>query len=184
MPIIMNINLNSIIDLLLRKKIFYQYLLIITTLAIVLFFYWPESNIFESRYVYYADSFERAATKINPDYDNYFFKISWENLFPLHTLLAQSSVILFQNNLFFSILFVNIGIVLLACILFFFANLYFFSYFQSFIITLLFFCGRTTLPIARGLGVISPQLLIPFFIFFIVNLAKTQNNTFKKKKME
>lgn len=152
-------------------------------LSVVTLFYYPETDPLTSRYVFHADSFERAAIHVNPDYKTFYKYIEWESRSPLHTLLARYSLILFTDNLAYAVVFLHLGAALLGAVLNYITNRYFLSVLPSFFISLFLMTGRTHLPIVRGLSHIGVLFLIPFALIFIHNLAITQDRSRREKQL-
>lgn len=139
-------------------------------------FYYPESDITHSRYAYYYDAFERAATSVNPDYDNFYARYLWEEHSPFQTLAARHSLSFFKNDISAAMTPVYFGTAMLAAVLTFSANRIYFAAIPAFLITVLILFDRTLLPISHGLGLTQTLLLIPAAIFAIHHLALLQNN--------
>jgi len=157
-------------------RYFEHFILVILLIVLAWIFYYPKNNPLLSRYVYYADSFERSAPYINPDYKNEFKRYSWEEYSPFQTLLARYCLILFTDKADSAVLFMHMGIVLTATLLTYFTNCLFFVPIPSFFITCLLLFDRVLFPMARGLGQTSVLLLPPLLLLFIYVFSLIQEN--------
>lgn len=130
-------------------------------LLLVGVFYYPTRRPLESRYVYFADPFERARLVYGPECAPTFRRFDWEEHSPLATLLARYSLTLFPDDPGRAVLAMHLSLVFVsAAATFLLARLYV-STPVAFFVTALLFCGRTSLPITRGLGVTTVHLLVP-----------------------
>ena len=168
--------MKKLLDVSKIKKVFLRadILALLLLCIMTVLFYWPEIDPLQSRYVYYADSFERAGKILNPDYKTEYQRYQYEEVCPLATLLARYSLVIFRHHVGSAVTFLYFGLALIATLLTFFANRYYFSTLSSFFITVLLLFDRVLMPVARGLGVIGTLLLIPLLLIFIFNLAQTQ----------
>ncbi len=137
-------------------------------------FYYPETDPLQSRYVYYADSFERAARQVNPEYTDSYQRYEWESYTPLMTLLARGTLLAFPGDPGTAVTVLHFGLALAAGALTFLATRYYFSVVPALFITVLLMYDRALMPLARGLGVMVVLLLTPLLLIFIHNLARTQ----------
>ena len=151
-------------------------------LALGVLFYVPETNPLESRYMYYADSFERAAGSINPEYVDEYRRYGWEQKYPLMTLLARQVLIAFPDDPATAVTVLHFGLALAAGILAFFANRLFFGTLASLYITILLLYDRSLMPVARGLGVMGVLLLAPLLLVFIHSLLRTQDRALPRRR--
>ena len=75
-------------------------------LGIVFIFYFPETYALKSRYMYLADSFERAVQYINPDYNSFFRRMRWEenstNIYITGSLLSHQIPEIFGERRYLS----------------------------------------------------------------------------------
>jgi len=139
-------------------------------------FYYPETDITHSRYAYFFDAFERAATSVNPDYSNFYARYLWEEYSPFQTLAARYSLTIFKNDISAAMTLVYFGTAMTAAFLTFSANRIYFTAIPALLITVLILFDRTLLPISRGLGLTQTLLLIPAAIFATHHLALLQSN--------
>lgn len=145
-----------------------------TVLALGVLFYYPETDPLQSRYVYYADSFERAARHVNPEYTDAYRRYEWESYSPLMTLLARGALLAFSGDPALAITVLYFGTALAAGVLTYLATRYYFSVLPALFVTVLLMYDRALMPLARGLGVMVVLLLPPLLLVFIRNLARTQ----------
>jgi len=138
--------------------------------CLVWLFYFPRGDPLESRYVYYADVFERAGHLLNPDYQGGYHRLSWERISPFSTLVARTTLYLFAPG--HAVLVMHVGIVGVALLATYLASRLYLSMVGSFFVTILIFCDRVLLPLARGLGVTSVHLLIPLSLIFLACLPR------------
>ena len=61
-------------------------------LALTAVFYLPEADPLASRYMYYADNFERAAAYLNPAYNNEYIRYAWECYAPMWVILSPERI--------------------------------------------------------------------------------------------
>ena len=151
-------------------------------LVLGVLFYAPETNPLESRYMYYADSFERAAGSVNPEYVDEYKRYEWEQKYPLMTLLARQVLIAFPDDPAAAVTVLHSGLALLAGILAFVANRLFFGTLASLYITILLLYDRSLMPVARGLGVMGVLLLAPLLLIFIHSLRRTQERARPRRR--
>jgi hypothetical protein len=151
-------------------------------LVLGVLFYVPRTNPLESRYMYYADSFERAAGSVNPDYVDEYKRYGWEEKYPLITLLARQVLIAFPDDPATAVTVLHAGLALVAGILAFVANRLFLGPLASLYITILLLYDRSLMPVARGLGVMGVLLLAPLLLVFIDSLRRTQERTLPRHR--
>ena len=145
-----------------------------TVLLLGVLFYYPETDPLQSRYIYYADSFERAARHVNPEYVDSYRRYDWESYSPLMTLLARGALLSFPDKPAAAVTVLYFGVALVAGVLTYLATRYYFSALPALFITALLMYDRALMPLARGLGMMVVLLLTPLLLIFIRNLARTQ----------
>ena len=146
-------------------------LALIILLLLVSLFYHPEAHPLQSRYVYFADAFERAAHLVNPEYDGTYQRHQWEGYSPFSVLWARCFVFLFPDDLGLAVLVAHMGLVLVAATATFLVGRLYLSTAASFLVATLLFCGRVLLPLARGMGRTEIHLLIPLSLLFLVAVS-------------
>jgi len=157
------------------KRLAADILALAFVLGLVLLFYLPETGALESRYMYYPDCFERAATHVNPDYTGCRFRTAAEGMRPLMTLLARPALALFHSDPAAAVTVLHLGLALVAGVLSYLANRSFFSPAPALYITVLLLFDRCLMPVARGLGMMGVLLLASLMLVFLSNLARTQD---------
>ena len=150
-------------------------------LVLGVLFYVPQTNPLESRYMYYADSFERAGREVNPDYTRRYRRYAWESYSPFQTLMARYTLRAFRNDLATAVTVMHVGLALSAGVLTYFANRFFFGAVSSLYITILLMFDRSLMPIARGLGVTTVLMLTPLLLVFIYSLSRTQDRALPRR---
>lgn len=163
-----------------------RYLADIVALAVVLglgvLFYFPESDPLESRYVFYADAFERTACDINPEYDNFYRRFPWERFSCLMTLAARYVLLAFRDDPGMAVLVLYFGLALAAGVLTYVVNRWYFSALPALFISVLLLYDRAVMPAARGLGMMWMPLLAPLLLVFIHSLARTQDRELRWRR--
>jgi len=150
-------------------------------LVLGVLFYVPQTNPLESRYMYYADSFERAAREVNPDYTSRYRRWAWESFSPFQTLMARYTLRAFRNDLATAVTVMHVGLALSAGVLTYLANRFFFGAVSSLYITILLMYDRSLMPVARGLGITTVLLLTPLLLVFIYSLSCTQDRALPRR---
>jgi hypothetical protein len=151
-------------------------------LVLGMLFYVPRTNPLESRYMYYADSFERAAREVNPDYTSKYRRWAWESYSPFQTLMARYTLRAFRSDLATAVTVMHVGLALSAGILAYVANRFFFGPIASLYITILLMYDRSLMPVARGLGVMTVLMLTPLLLVFIYGLSCTQDRALPRRR--
>ncbi|MBU0638681.1 MAG: hypothetical protein KKB50_07440 [Planctomycetes bacterium] len=150
---------------------------LVVVIGLCLVFYYPETSSLESRYMYYPDCFERAATQVNPSYTGRRFRTAAEDMRPLMTLLARPALAVFRSDPAAAVTSVHLGLALVAGVLTYLANRYYFAPFLAFYLTALLLFDRCLMPVARGLGMMGALLLAPLAFMFLAGLARTQDRS-------
>ena len=146
-----------------------------TIVALCLFFYLPETGALESRYMYYPDCFERAAELVYPEYPGDFYRTSAEGMRPFMTLCARPILAVFRDNPAAAVAVLHVGMALIAGLLTYAANRYFFSPAPALYIAVLLMFDRCLMPVARGLGMMGVLLLPPLLLIILRQLIVTQD---------
>lgn len=131
-----------------------------TLLLLVYLFYYPTTELQFLRYLYYADLYERFGGLINPDYQNYFVRWPWENLYPFSTLL-YGSLFRITGSWWCSIMVLHLSVVTIATLLVYWLTSLHTGRTIAFLIAATIVFGRVHLGLARGLGCSYTLLIYP-----------------------
>ncbi|MBN1342236.1 MAG: hypothetical protein JXQ73_06130 [Phycisphaerae bacterium] len=138
--------------------------------ALVYLYYYPEGDPLESLYVRFAETFERSAHLLNPDYDGWFYRRRAEEYFPFLTLCSRWALMLFPNDPGRAVLALHLTIAGASGITTFLLLRRFLPTVSALLVTGFCLCGRVLLPPARTWGFTHFQLLIPISLAFVCAL--------------
>jgi len=140
-------------------------------LLLVFVFYCPRANPLESRYVYFADPFERERSLYNPECDDTFTRKQWESISPVSCLLARAAMALFRDDPGKAVLTRHMSIIFASAIATYLLSRLYLAWPTALLVSVFLFCGRVLLPPARGLGLSHIHLLIPLSLVLLRALS-------------
>lgn len=144
-----------------RFRLIVDGMVVVLLLALGAVFYWPRGDILQSRYVYYADMYERSGHLWNQDYGHRFQRHIWEEISPFSALAARGLMAALGSRPRAVVWTLNTTILLVAVPATYLLLRCWFSSATALGVSAFGLFGRCLLGLSRGLGLVQIHLLLP-----------------------